>query len=62
MYIVFGPPDEIESHPSGGNGKPPYEQWLYRRIEGRGNNVIMSFIDAKGTGVYEMESDPRNKR
>jgi len=62
MYIVFGPPDEIESHPSGKDGKPPYEQWRYRRIEGRGDNVIMSFIDVKRNGEYEMESDPRNKR
>jgi GWxTD domain-containing protein len=37
-YIVYGPPDEIESHPSKG-----YEQWLYRYLEGRGRNVIFTF-------------------
>lgn len=37
-YIVFGPPDEIESHPARG-----YEQWMYHYLEGRGRNVVFTF-------------------
>src|SRR6185312_13022765 len=49
IYIVYGPPDENESHPSGGSyNRPieegggetstyPFEQWRYRYIEGIGN-------------------------
>src|SRR5262249_20127059 len=53
MYIRFGPPDEIESHPSGGTFVRPIEQgggttitfpfevWRYRYIEGVGNEVLL---------------------
>src|SRR5438067_4963064 len=46
IYIMFGKPDEIESHPSGGSYERPYwegggetstypfEVWFYRYIEG----------------------------
>src|ERR1041384_1955717 len=27
IYITFGPPDEIESYPSGQTGKFPFERW-----------------------------------
>ncbi|MFN0104395.1 MAG: GWxTD domain-containing protein [Bryobacteraceae bacterium] len=37
-YIVFGPPDEIESHPS-----VNFEQWFYKTISGVGNNVTFNF-------------------
>jgi len=40
VYIVYGPPDEKESHPS---LTPPSEQWLYHYIEGMGRNVIIEF-------------------
>ncbi len=34
IYITYGPPDEIDSHPS---GQPsPFEDWRYRFIEGMG--------------------------
>ena len=51
IYITFGPPDEIESHPSGGTYERPieegggttstypFEKWRYRYIEGIGNDV-----------------------
>jgi len=45
MYIIYGPADEIESHPSGGTYERPmdeagvdfhisFEDWRYRYIEG----------------------------
>ena len=52
IYITYGPPDEKESHPSGGSyTRPasqgggvtttyPFEQWRYRWIQGVGNDVI----------------------
>src|SRR5258708_14545522 len=44
IYITFGPPDELEPHPSGGAGPDamvtyPYERWRYRYIEGIGTDV-----------------------
>jgi len=37
-YIVFGPPDEIESHP-----RDNFEQWMYHNIPGVGEKVIFQF-------------------
>ena len=52
LYILYGPPDEIDSHPS---GTPyPHEEWIYRSIEGLGNNVKFTFEDRKGTGNYPL--------
>ncbi len=73
IYIVYGPPDEIESHPSGGNYQRPaeqgggttttvpFEQWRYRFIEGVGTNVIIEFVDPTKSGEYRMTSDPNEK-
>lgn len=73
IYIQYGPPDEIESHPSGGKyTRPPdegggetstypFEQWMYRYIEGMGKNIIMEFVDKDGTGDYRMTMDPNEK-
>ncbi len=70
VYITYGPPDEIESHPSGakydrpseqGGGVTatfPFEKWLYRRIPGVGNNVLIDFVDRSGLGEYKQTSDP----
>ena len=63
IYITFGPPDEIESHPKGGGAHNyPYEQWLYRWIEGMGNNVIVEFDDPSDNGEYRMAKDPNASR
>ena len=73
IYILYGPPDEIESHPNGGTyTKPaeegggtvetfPFEQWRYRLIEGIGTNIIMEFVDTTRTGEYRMTTDPSVK-
>jgi GWxTD domain-containing protein len=53
MYIVYGPPDEIESHPAGDAGKPPFEQWLYHHIEGLGGEPVMvDFADPGSSGDF----------
>ena len=61
IYIVYGPADEIESHPSGDASSHPYERWRYRFIEGVGANVIIEFVDSTGTGEYRMTLDPSEK-
>lgn len=54
MYIVYGPPDEIDSHPNGASGQFAYETWLYRHIDGIGNNVSSTFVDRAKTGDYRL--------
>ena len=54
IYITFGPPDEIESHPGGAPGSNPYEIWRYRWIEGRGANVDLRFEDPERNGEYRL--------
>jgi bla regulator protein blaR1 len=73
IYIRYGPPDELESHPSGGiyvrpieqgggiTNTFPFEIWRYRHIDGVGNDVLMEFVDASRSGEYRMTVDPRQK-
>lgn len=73
IYITFGPPDEIESHPSGGTYERPFEEgggttstfpfekWRYRWIEGIGSDIIIEFVDPTMTGEYRMTMDPSEK-
>src|SRR5690348_7621913 len=73
IYIVFGPPDEIESHPSGGTYERPteegggqtqtypFEDWRYRHIDGIGEQVIVEFVDDCMCGNYEMTMDRSKK-
>ncbi|MEO8591942.1 MAG: GWxTD domain-containing protein [Candidatus Solibacter sp.] len=67
IYIVYGPPDEKESHPAGsayrqaGSStlvKVAFERWLYRYIEGIGNQVLVEFIDSNNDGEFRMSMDP----
>ena len=73
IYIVYGPPDEIESHPAGGQYERPmdegggttstypFEDWRYRYIEGIGQEVIIEFVDDCMCGAYEMTIDRGRK-
>jgi len=76
IYIVFGPPDEIDSHPSGGEYQRPieegggetstypFETWRYRYIEGLGSHgqeVQIEFVDTCMCGDYHMTIDPNEK-
>jgi GWxTD domain-containing protein len=55
IYIVYGPPDEIEAHPSGAPQTPyPFEIWLYRHVEGLGDNLFITFRDRTKAGDYEI--------
>jgi GWxTD domain-containing protein len=73
MYIMWGPADEVESHPTGGTyDRPmeegggstttyPWETWRYRYMEGIGENVIWEFVDPSGSGEYRLTMDPSEK-
>jgi len=52
MYIVFGPPDEIETHPGQSLAQFPFEVWAYHHIARIGDNVTITFVDRTGTGDY----------
>jgi GWxTD domain-containing protein len=67
VLIVWGRPDELESHPNGGIYRSgasaqtfnfPYEVWLYRYIEGTGSNVLVEFVDPSLTGNF-VKAEPR---
>jgi len=72
-YIIWGPADEVESHPTGGTyDRPmdegggstttyPWETWRYRYLEGLGINVILEFVDPSGSGEYHLTMDPSEK-
>src|SRR5438067_1801214 len=73
MYIMYGKPDEIDSHPSGGTYERPmeegggetstypFETWRYRYLEGIGQEIIIEFVDTCMCGDYHMTIDRSEK-
>jgi len=73
IYIKFGPPDENDSHTSGGPGERPieegggsttffpYEKWRYRYLECCGTDVEIEFVDPSMTNEYHITMDPSEK-
>jgi GWxTD domain-containing protein len=73
IYIMYGPPDEIQTHPTGGTYERPFdegggetetyafEDWRYRYIEGIGEDVELEFVDPTGSGEYRLTMDPSEK-
>ena len=73
IYIMWGPPDEIDSHPTGGTYERPssegggetstypFEDWRYRYLEGMGENVELEFVDPTSTGEYHLTMDASEK-
>lgn len=53
MYIVYGPPDEIEVHKSSG-AKYASEAWMYHQVEGSGANGIFTFVDHTGMRDFRL--------
>jgi len=70
IYILWGPPDEIESHAAGSTYDRPPEQgggsttvyafdlWRYRHLEDIGENIQIWFVDPSGSGEYHITMDP----
>jgi GWxTD domain-containing protein len=73
IYIAYGKPDSIDSHPSGGNyDRPmeegggntstfPFEVWHYRYLEGVGDNIDIEFVDTCMCGDYHATIDRSEK-
>jgi GWxTD domain-containing protein len=73
IYIMYGKPDEKESHPSGGSymrdpneggGQTttyPFEKWFYRYIAGVGSGIEIEFVDPTGSGEYRIARNPDEK-
>jgi GWxTD domain-containing protein len=55
VYITYGPPDEIESHPKGGGpGQPAdsFEQWLYHHVDALSRDILFEFVDSARDKEY----------
>jgi GWxTD domain-containing protein len=73
IFIMYGPADEIDAHPSGGTyDRPieegggttstfPFEDWRYRYLEGIGQEVEIEFVDTCMCGDYHMTIDRGEK-
>jgi GWxTD domain-containing protein len=73
IYIMWGKPDQIETHAQGGSYQRPsnegggetstyaFETWRYRYLEGVGQEVILEFVDPTGSGEFHMSIDPGEK-
>ena len=75
IYIMYGPADQIDSHPSGGSYERPidegggttstfpFETWRYRYLEGEnlGQEVEIEFVDTCMCGDYHMTMDRSEK-
>ena len=73
IYIAYGKPDGVESHPSGGSyDRPsyegggststyPFEVWFYRHLDGVGDGLEIEFVDPSGTGEYRLARNANEK-
>ncbi len=73
IYIAWGKPDSVESHPSGGSyDRPsyegggstttyPFEIWFYRHLDNVGDGVEIEFVDPTGTGEYRIARNANEK-
>jgi GWxTD domain-containing protein len=73
VYIMYGPPDQLESRPTGGTyDRPtyegggtttvfPYEKWWYRHIDGLGDDIEIEFVDRSNSNEYRMAMSPDEK-
>src|SRR5437763_1286433 len=73
IYIMYGKPDELETHPSGGTynresyegggstSTYPFERWFYRYLAGVGSGVEIEFVDPTGSGEYRIARNPDEK-
>ena len=73
IYITFGKPDSVETHPTGGAyDRPsyegggstttyPFEVWFYRHLDSVGDGIEIEFVDPTGTGEYRIARSPNEK-
>jgi len=73
IWIMYGKPDETESHPAGGaynresyegggsTSTYPFERWFYRYLAGVGSGIEIEFVDPTGSGEYRIARNPDEK-
>ncbi len=73
IYIMYGKPDERETHPMGGGYERmpwegggstttyPFEKWFYRYLPGVGSGIEIEFVDPTGTGEYRIARNANEK-
>src|SRR5258705_8931461 len=73
IWIMYGKPDERETHPMGGSYERPsyegggstttypFEIWFYRYLGGVGSGIEIEFVDPTGIGEYRIASNPNEK-
>lgn len=73
IYIKFGKPDSIESHPAGGfydrpswegggtTSTYPFEKWFYRHIPNVRSGIELEFVDPTGSGEYRLARNSDEK-
>ncbi len=73
IYIMWGKPDSVDAHPSGGayqrpieegGGETstfPFETWHYRYLDGVGSNIDIEFVDTCQCGDYHFTIDRSEK-
>lgn len=73
IWIMYGKPDERETHPAGGSyDRPsyegggststyPFESWFYRYLPGVGSGIEIEFVDPTGSGEYRIARNANEK-
>lgn len=73
IWIMYGKPDERETHPMGGSYERPsyegggststypFETWFYRYLPGVGSGIEIEFVDPTGSGEYRIARNPDEK-
>lgn len=73
IWIMYGKPDERETHPMGGSYERPsyegggstttypFEIWFYRYLGGVGSGIEIEFVDPTGSGEYRIARNPNEK-
>jgi GWxTD domain-containing protein len=72
IYLKYGKPDDVESHPAGGSYERepaegggststyPFERWWYRHLPGH-SDMEIEFVDPTGSGEYRVARNPFEK-
>ncbi len=74
IYIIWGPPNDIDRHPTGGyyerpmeegggdTSTFPFEVWHYRNLEGVGQDITLEFVDPCICNDYHLAKSPERER
>jgi GWxTD domain-containing protein len=58
IYIVYGPPDEIEDHSAESTPRQAWRYTYYTYIDGLGHDIEVEFADTGKTGDFRMVAPP----